>query len=218
MVNYVLQARFGHAARTLGRFAINSTVGLVGVIDVAKKDHLPHHDNSFGTTLGRWGFQPGPYIFLPLVGPSTLRDGFGSVVDIGFDPLTYTRFPHRTAFAVTMTVIDGLGARLEAQPELDSIQQTSTDPYATLRSYYLQNRQAEISGKPVSIDTLPEFDTLPNFDTPAPEPAPPTGPPVVSQPRPEAPPAPLSGAAASPPLAVPDPPVTPPVSPPGPTP
>ena len=158
-VNVVLPVRPGQAARPLGRLVINSTVGVAGLIDVAKKNGLPHHDNGFGTTLGRWGAGPGPYLFLPLVGPSTFRDAFGDVADIGLNPLTYARYPEKTAVSIAATVIDGLGDRGDAQQDLDAIRQTSTDPYATLRSYYLQNRQAEIRGGAVNVDALPDLDT-----------------------------------------------------------
>ena len=194
-INDILQGRVGTAGRTLVRFVINSTFGLAGILDPAKKNSLPHHSNGFGTTLGRWGFKPGPYLFVPLAGPTTLRDGFGSVADIGLDPLTYARYPHRTAIGVGLGVAEGLDTLLDAQPELDAIQATSTDPYATLRSYYLQNRQAEVTGKPLSIEALPEFDT-----------------PETSEPQ-AVPPA--DAAAIPPHLDVPDP---APVSPPEPTP
>jgi phospholipid-binding lipoprotein MlaA len=168
-VNDVLQGRGGQAARTLARLVVNSTFGLAGVIDVAKKNHLPHHPNGFGTTLGRWGVQPGPYLFVPLLGPSDFRDAFGGVADIGLNPLTYARYPSRTEISIATTIVDGLDQRVDAQQDLDTIRQTSTDPYATLRSYYLQNRQAEITGKTLNIETLPEFDTpgTPPAPTPA---------------------------------------------------
>lgn len=171
-VNDILQGRPGQAARTLARLAIDTTFGLAGVIDVAKRNHLPHHDNGFGTTLGRWGAAPGPYLFLPLLGPSTLRDAFGGVADIGLNPLTYARYPGKTAISITTAAIDGLSDRREAEQDLQAIRQTSTDPYATLRSYYLQNREAEIRGRAaVNLDTLPDFD-LPALTPPPPPPAP----------------------------------------------
>jgi phospholipid-binding lipoprotein MlaA len=169
-VNDVLQGHGGQAARTVARIVVNTTFGLAGVMDVAKKNHLPHHDNGFGTTLGRWGVPPGPYLFLPLIGPSTFRDAFGGVADIGLNPLTYARYPSKTEIGVATTIVDGLGERVDAQQDLDTIRQTSTDPYATLRSYYLQNRQAEITGKSLNIETLPDFDT----PVPQPQPAAPT--------------------------------------------
>ncbi|HEV7383425.1 MAG TPA: VacJ family lipoprotein [Phenylobacterium sp.] len=191
-VNDLLQGHGGQAARTLTRIVVNSTFGLAGIMDVAKKNHLPHHDNGFGTTLGRWGVQPGPYLFVPLLGPSDFRDALGGVADIGLNPLTYARYPSKTEIGVATTIVDGLGARVDAQQDLDTIRQTSTDPYATLRSYYLQNRQAEVTGKSLTIETLPDFDTP--GTTPAGS-ASPTGGPPVSQPQPAAPTPPLPGEA-----------------------
>jgi phospholipid-binding lipoprotein MlaA len=159
--NDLLQGRPGAAAKTLTRFVVNSTFGLAGFLDVAKKNHLPRHENSFGTTLGRWGVGPGPYIFLPLMGPTTVRDGIGSVGDIGLNPLTYSRFDGRAEIGIADTVIDGLSTRVDNTQDLDHIRETSTDPYATLRSYFLQNRQAEISGQSVDINALPDLDTGP---------------------------------------------------------
>jgi phospholipid-binding lipoprotein MlaA len=175
-VNDMLQFRVGKAAETLTRFLVNSTIGVAGFFDVAGHNDLKHHDNSFGTTLGRWGFGPGPYLFLPLVGPSDLRDAFGSAADAGLNPLTYSRYPHKTAISIATTIVGGLGQRLDAEQDLNTIRQTSTDPYASLRSFYLQNRQVEITGKPLNIESLPELE----------EPAPPAKPP----PGAEAPPSP----------------------------
>jgi phospholipid-binding lipoprotein MlaA len=181
--NDVLQGHGGQAARTLTRIVVNSTFGLAGMMDVAKKNHLPHHDNGFGTTLGRWGVQPGPYLFVPLLGPSDFRDAFGGVADIGLNPLTYARFPGRTAIGVGTTIVDGLGERVDAQQDLDTIRQTSTDPYATLRSYYLQNRHAEVTGKTLNIETLPDFDT-PATTPPGPQPQPAAPTPDAAKPSP----------------------------------
>jgi phospholipid-binding lipoprotein MlaA len=181
--NDLLQGRIGTAARTLTRFVVNSTFGLAGFLDVAKQNHLPRHENSFGTTLGRWGAGPGPYIFLPLLGPTTVRDGIGSAVDIGLNPLTYSRFDGRAEIGIADTVIDGLSTRTEDAQDLDHIRDTSTDPYATLRSYFLQNRQAEITGKNVDINALPDLDT----DAPAAPPAP-KSPGAADKPAPETPP------------------------------
>lgn len=186
-VNDVLQGRIGTAARTLTRLVINTTFGVAGFVDVAKKNHLPRHDNSFGTTLGRWGMPPGPYLFLPLVGPTTVRDGFGGLADIGLDPLTYTHFDGRTEIGIATTVIEGLSARVEGAEDLARIRQTSTDPYATLRSYFLQNRQTEITGKAAEIDTLPEFDVPPPANPPSPG--------TAQTPPPASPPAPPPAAA-----------------------
>src|SRR5262249_12301273 len=84
-VNDMLQFRAGQAARSRARFVVNSTIGIGGLFDVMGKD-VPHHDNGFGLTLGRWGFGPGPYLFLPLLGPSDFRDALGGAADAGLNP------------------------------------------------------------------------------------------------------------------------------------
>lgn len=83
MLNFALQGRLKHGARSLGRFAINSTVGIGGLFDVAKYVKLPPAPTGFGVTLSKWGMHPGPYLVLPLLGPSTLRDGIGLAADFG---------------------------------------------------------------------------------------------------------------------------------------
>lgn len=189
-VNDVLQFRGGQAARTLARFVVNSTIGIGGLFDVAGHNGVKHHDNGFGTTLGRWGFAPGPYLFLPLLGPSDIRDAFGGAADGAVNPLTYTRYPHKTAITIGTTIVGGLGRRLDAEQDLESIRATSTDPYASLRSFYLQNRQNEITGRPLTIENLPSFDE-PEPAKPAPTPGPaPTAPstPPPDAATPEAPP------------------------------
>jgi phospholipid-binding lipoprotein MlaA len=159
VVNDLLQGHVKQAAGTTVRIVVNTTFGAGGLMDVAKKNHLPHHDNSFGTTLGRWGAGPGPYLFFPLVGPTTFRDAFGSVADIGLNPLTYVHFRSKIEIDAAVAIIQGLGERVDGERDLAAIRETSTDPYATLRSYYLQNRQAEISGKSADIGTLPDLDS-----------------------------------------------------------
>jgi len=83
VVNYAVQLRLGGGARSLGRFVINSTVGIGGLFDVATKFHLERAPTGFGTTLSKWGMHPGPYLVIPLLGPSTLRDGVGLLGDFG---------------------------------------------------------------------------------------------------------------------------------------
>jgi phospholipid-binding lipoprotein MlaA len=185
-VNDLLQGHIGTAASTVGRFAINTIFGVGGVMDIAERGRIPHHDNDFGITLGRWGVGPGPYLFLPLVGPSTVRDGFGSAADIGLDPLTYIRYNERTTVGITSAVVDALLDRIDAARDLATIQQTSIDPYATIRSGYLQDRQYKITGKSIELEPLPDFDT-----GPAPEPQPSSSvaaPPTDATPPPPPPP------------------------------
>jgi phospholipid-binding lipoprotein MlaA len=83
MINYALQWRLGRGVHSLGRFLVNSTIGIGGLIDVAKHIRLPSAPTGFSNTLGTWGIHPGPYLVLPLFGPSTLRDTIGLAGDIG---------------------------------------------------------------------------------------------------------------------------------------
>ena len=157
--NDVLQLRIKRAATTLARFVLNGTVGLAGLLDPATGMGLPYHDNGFGTTLGRYGIRPGPYIFLPLVGPTTLRDLIGTGMDFYSDPLGRFHYHDRGDVLVGITVISGLDERANAESDLQQIEAMGTDSYATLRSLYTQKRAADIHGEaPVKIEDLPSFD------------------------------------------------------------
>ena len=156
--NDLMQLRPSDASVTLRRFIVNSTFGVAGLADIAKTDGLPHHDNGFGVTLGRAGVGPGPYVYLPVLGPSTQRDLFGSGVDTLLNPLTWIGYGARTPVGIAQTISGGLNARADADSDLETIKATATDEYATLRSLYLQNRQALVSGKAVDVNALPDFD------------------------------------------------------------
>lgn len=155
--NDVLQGRLGSAGNTAVRFVGNSTVGVGGIFDVAAHGGLPHHDNSIGITLGRFGIGPGPYIYVPVLGPTTIRDGVGQGLDTFLNPLTYSRFDGDTILGVSSTVIGGVDVRANVDNDLKSLETTATDPYATIRSAYLQNKQAQISGGDTRLETLPDF-------------------------------------------------------------
>jgi phospholipid-binding lipoprotein MlaA len=165
--NDVLQLRFKRAGVTAGRFVTNTTIGVLGLVDVANKLGLPHHDNEFGVTLGHYGFYAGPYMFLPLGGPTTVRDLVGAGVDLLMDPFHWLRFASQTEINGTRLVTGGLDTRNATEGELNSLLADATDPYATLRSVYLQNKQSEIDGEGAPL-ALPSID-----DTPAVTSAPP---------------------------------------------
>jgi phospholipid-binding lipoprotein MlaA len=175
-LNDVLQLKPRAAVKTLERFVINTTVGIGGIVDVAKKAHLPYRRNGFGNTLGRYGVKPGPYLYLPLIGPTTVRDLFGGGVDGVIPPTTigfpYARLDYRLSTAVTAT----LDVRAESDDNMHALLDSAADPYATLRSVYLQDRAAEIdliSGKKATSDT---------FVDPLADPAAPAVPPVAPAP------------------------------------
>ena len=83
LINYTVQGRLGRGVRSLGRFVINSTIGIGGLFDFAAKFHLAKAPTGFGTTLSKWGMHPGPYLVIPILGPSTLREGIGLLSDYG---------------------------------------------------------------------------------------------------------------------------------------
>ena len=147
-LNDLLQLKPVRAIKTAVRFAVNSTIGLAGLADPAKLKPLsiPHHDNGFGSTLGRYGVGPGPYIYLPFAGPTTLRDLLGGQADRLVLPFTVQQPPFdRYEYQVPKAVITGLDARAESDDELKALFSGAVDPYATLRSVFLQNRAGEIA-------------------------------------------------------------------------
>ena len=159
VANDVLQGHPATAGRTTVRFAVNSTVGVLGLFDVAAKTGLPHHDNSFALTLGRHHVKPGPYLFIPLAGPTTVRDLFGGAVDGALDPFHWLHYRYRNQITVARAVTGGLDARAEADSDLSALLDGATDPYATLRSVYLQHQQSQIDGgDATALPALPDFD------------------------------------------------------------
>ncbi|MBK5264585.1 MAG: VacJ family lipoprotein [Alphaproteobacteria bacterium] len=145
-LNYLLQIKPGKAAETLGRFTVNSTIGVAGLVDVAKKRpfKLPRRPNGFAYTLGYYGVKPGPFLFLPVIGPTTVRDLFGRWVDLLVLPWAVGKPFDQPAYAISTVIVRGLDERAEYDERLRKVREESTDPYATMREAYLQNRQAEI--------------------------------------------------------------------------
>ena len=171
--NDILQARFKAAGRDFLRLTANSLAGIGGLIDVATPAGLPFHDNDFGITLGVWGVRPGPYLFLPLLGPSTVRDAIGKAVDTVADPLNFVRFPGRLTLQYSSTIVGALDNRIRAQDDMDALLSGAADPYATLRSVYLQSRESQVRGDDAT-PTLPDMDSgppPPADSTPAPGPS-----------------------------------------------
>lgn len=144
-VNYLLQHKIGKAFETVGRFGVNSTLGIAGVVDVAKKApfRLPKRRNSFANTMGFYGIKPGPFLFLPLVGPTTVRDLVGLSLDKLILPSAVGKPFNRVWYTLPATIIGTLDDRVEFADKLQKFRD-SPDPYAASRASYLQSRQAEI--------------------------------------------------------------------------
>ncbi len=146
LTNDVLQARPRRAGDTAMRFLINSTVGVLGVFDVATDWGYPVHDTDFGMTLANWGVSEGPFLYLPVLGPSNPRDTVGFGMDMAFDPFTWVgHTPGMQEFGWARTGLNALDARERYLDPIDQIKKTALDPYATFRSLYRQHRQGEIT-------------------------------------------------------------------------
>jgi phospholipid-binding lipoprotein MlaA len=156
LANDVLQGESQKAGDTVGRFVINSTVGVAGLIDVAASLGIPAHDNDFGITLGKGGAAEGSYLVLPFIGPRPPRDLVGNGVDIAFDPLTYITWNNSSLYMVIRGGLGVLDTRTANIDAVESIERSSIDFYATTRSLYRQNRNAQIRGDAANED-LPNF-------------------------------------------------------------
>ncbi len=141
-VNNLLQLRLRDAGETLGAFALNSTLGILGVLEPSKEAGWEARTADFGQTLGLVGVGSGPYVVVPILGPTTVRDGVGSAVDRFFQPLSYV-IP-----IVPIQLLWGGGAGLslreESSDQLEALEKSSVDFYAVMRSAYLQNREKEV--------------------------------------------------------------------------
>ncbi|MGH6951613.1 MAG: MlaA family lipoprotein [Vitreimonas sp.] len=160
--NDVLQGEFGRAGTTAGRFAINSTVGIVGVLDPATSMGLERHDEDFGQTLAVWGVPEGPYVFVPLFGPTNVRDGAGRIVDVVFDPLSWVGGDDIDAWRSTRTVTAGVTVREQLLEAVDATRASSVDPYISVRTSYNLLRQSAIQNGRTDVQQLPEFDDIPD--------------------------------------------------------
>jgi phospholipid-binding lipoprotein MlaA len=157
-VNDILQGEFGRAGKTLSRFAINSTIGAGGFADPAGKMGIEGHSEDFGQTLAVWGVNSGPYLVLPLLGPSSPRDAFGSVAEIGLQPLTYVRTPPANYARLSLAGTNLLSARENVLDPLAEIEAKSLDYYSSFRSFATQARAREIRNGEADYDALPSFD------------------------------------------------------------
>ena len=146
MVNDVLQLRFDAAARTTTRFVVNTTVGIGGLFDVAGRNGIAQQSGDFGQTLFVWGVSEGPYVVAPYLGPSTLRDAVGSVVDMAANPLGWL-IGAQVALASTQVAVTAGTTTVDAVDRLGQLktaEDASLDFYSFVRSSYYQMRRAEL--------------------------------------------------------------------------
>jgi len=140
-INNLLQFKVGRALSDLGRVAVNTTLGIGGLFDVASNMDLPRYGEDFGQTLGTWGVASGPYIVLPLLGPSSGRDTVGVVVDWFTDPINYIEDDTLRYSLKGLDLVDTRSDLLSASRVVD---QAALDPYSFVRDAYLQQRKSEV--------------------------------------------------------------------------
>jgi phospholipid-binding lipoprotein MlaA len=156
-MNNMLQGEAGRAANTVGRFVVNSTVGVGGIVDVMAMDGVPQESGDFGQTMFSYGVGAGPYLVLPILGPSNPRDAFGKlVVDSTADPfnnLINGTIYNEPTLQYVRAGVDGIDLRARNIETLDQLQRDSLDFYAKMRSVTRQYRDSELRhGKPAEPD------------------------------------------------------------------
>ena len=143
--NDILEGKPRRAGDTTMRFLINTTAGVVGVFDVATGWGYSDHDSDFGMTMALWGLPEGPFLFLPVFGPSDPRDAVGLGVNAAMDPFTWVgQGTAVRALDWSRFAMNGLDQRERHLDDIDSIKKTALDPYATFRSLYRQHRRGQI--------------------------------------------------------------------------
>jgi phospholipid-binding lipoprotein MlaA len=186
-LNDLLQGKPERALRTLGRFLLNSVLGIGGLFDIAKekKFGLPHHSNSLANTLGFYGVKPGPYVYLPILGPTTLRDFAGSFEGRIPGAINADALDQVNGLATAATIVGGLDQRVENDFNLRTLLEDAVDPYATFRSTWLQDRAGEIAGLKAPDGTEPGSAlSLDPLDDPLIDPAAPEAEPEMPEPAP----------------------------------
>jgi phospholipid-binding lipoprotein MlaA len=168
--NHVLQGEFKRAGITFGRFVVNSTVGFAGAVDVMALSGVEREPADFGQTLYVWGIHSGPYLVLPVAGPSNPRDAIGGAVDSYADPVTIlAKSDSITDLLPYRFVVGGLDDRTEVLDVLDDLEKNSVDFYAQLRSLSQQHREAELRHG-VAPSTAPGLYDDPGQTAPPPKP------------------------------------------------
>ena len=163
--NNILQGEFRKAGVNTGRFVVNTTVGILGIFDVATKMNFPEYEKEdYGQTFGAWGIGAGCYVVLPVIGPSTVRDAFGSFVNVlGGDPYYNASVHGNNQYLdkdiyMTTKIVSGIDFRAKNLESIDNLEKNSIDFYASVRSLYLQDRQQKIRNSDPTIDIMYEGD------------------------------------------------------------
>jgi phospholipid-binding lipoprotein MlaA len=140
-VNNILQGKVADGVSDLMRVSLNSTFGLFGLFDIGSEAGMPKHREDFGQTLGVWGVGSGPYVVLPIFGPSTLRDSLAFPIDMSADPMVYFRNGYFQTSGSILRVVDQRAALLDAS---NLLEEAAFDRYAFVRDAYMQRRESTI--------------------------------------------------------------------------
>jgi phospholipid-binding lipoprotein MlaA len=164
LINDLLQGEFKRAGETASRFVVNTTIGFGGMGDPAERMGIAQHSEDFGQTLAVWGVSSGPYVFMPLLGPSTVRGSVGSLGDTAMDPAIWIRTDAAKYLRYSRAGATGLALREPLIEPLQDIEDNSLDFYASLRSFYMQSRKREIANGRTNFDDLPDIGDFEEFD------------------------------------------------------
>jgi phospholipid-binding lipoprotein MlaA len=158
LANDILQLKLKASLSDVGRLVLNTAFGIGGLFDPASDAGLAKNDEDFGLTLGHWGVHPGPYLVIPVLGPSDFRDGFGKLADGFVDPANYIKNDAVRYGLYGVYLIDRRARYLDVENSLNG----AFDRYAVLRNVYLQHRQYRVTGESESVN--PVEDELPDPD------------------------------------------------------
>jgi len=162
MFNNLLQFKLSRAVSDAGRIMVNSTVGVLGLVDVASNLDMPSYKEDFGQTLGYWGVGPGPYFVIPVLGPSDLRDGISLVPDWYSQPTAHLK---DSDIRWTLAILYGIDTRADLLGASKVLEEAALDPYTFTRDAYLQKRRNDVhDGNPPPDDNW----NLPLDGAPAP--------------------------------------------------
>ncbi|MBF0267141.1 MAG: VacJ family lipoprotein [Alphaproteobacteria bacterium] len=158
-VNEVLQGEIKRSGVTLGRFCVNTTAGVLGLFDLMDEKLGPAHEEDFGQTLAVWGVGEGPFVTLPLLGPSNPRDAVGKVAGFVADPASLALALVVPPYGMAgIAVVDGIDTREKYIAPLDEVERTSLDYYASLRSMYRQKRAKDIGNGKAAAPQPMDYD------------------------------------------------------------
>lgn len=155
--NQFLQGKSHIGVQDTGRFVTNTTVGVIGIFDVAKRWGMPPHEEDFGQTFAVWGMAEGPYLVVPLIGPMTARDAPGRIVSVAFNLILFGGL--NEVLRTPLSALETVDTRASADNDLDKVNEIAMDRYVFIREAYRQRREFLIhDGNPPVEDLLEDFD------------------------------------------------------------